>query len=168
VSAPPLPDVFGNYALGEFVEVVSPGDISWLPQTTGWLWLGAALLAVLVHYGWKRLRRWYHNRYRREAAARLKQLAQAGPQDSWLTELNKLMKLTALAGFSREQVARLSGQEWIDFLNRQCASPTFSPDQGRLLAHGVYEHTAVADSTRQALFGACLNWVQQHRNPTDV
>ena len=29
MSAPPLPDIFGNYALGEFVEVVAPNAISW-------------------------------------------------------------------------------------------------------------------------------------------
>ena len=33
VSAPPLPETFGNYALGDFAEVVSPAAISWLPQT---------------------------------------------------------------------------------------------------------------------------------------
>ena len=35
MSAPPLPDIFGNYILGDFVEVVSPENVSWLPQTVG-------------------------------------------------------------------------------------------------------------------------------------
>ncbi len=52
MSAPPLPDIFGNYVLGDFVEVVSPENISWLPQTAGWVWLGAFLLAVLLRYGY--------------------------------------------------------------------------------------------------------------------
>ena len=53
MSAPPLPEAFGNYALGEFVEVVSPADISWLPQTAGWTWVGIALLLFAGHRGWR-------------------------------------------------------------------------------------------------------------------
>ena len=168
MSAPPLPETFGNYALVDFVEVVSPAAISWLPQTAGWLWLAALLLALALYYGWRKLQRWYRNRYRREAAARLQRLAETGAQDNWLVELNKLLKLTALAGFSREQVARLSGQEWVDFLNQHCASPPFSEDQAALLARGVYENVDVADGRRQALYAASRNWVLRHEGPTDV
>lgn len=168
MSAPPLPNNFGNYALGDLVEVVSPENISWLPQTAGWAWLGVLLLVVLLHYGWRRLRHWYRDRYRREAAVRLQQLAQAEPQDTWLIELNKLLKLTALAAFSREHVARLSGEEWVEFLNRHCASSPFTADHGLLLARGVYESPTVPDATRQALFAACLNWVRTHERPDHV
>jgi Domain of unknown function (DUF4381) len=168
VSAPSLPDVFGNYVLSDFVEVVAPQAISWWPQTVGWLWLGAALLAVLLRYSWRQLHHWYRNRYRREAAARLKQLAQADATHSLLLELNKLLKLTALAVFSREHVARLSGAAWVDFLNRHCPSQPFSADLGNLLAKGVYENAIPADATRQALLAACLEWINQHESPAHV
>ena len=36
--------------------------------------LGAALGLLAARRGWKALRRWYRNRYRREAAARLLRL----------------------------------------------------------------------------------------------
>ena len=65
MSAPPLPDAFGNYALGDFVEVVSPAAISWLPQTAGWAWLGLAALALALYKGWRWLQHWHRNRYRR-------------------------------------------------------------------------------------------------------
>ncbi|MCB1689200.1 MAG: DUF4381 domain-containing protein [Halioglobus sp.] len=168
MSAPPLPDIFGNYALGDFVEVVPPEAISWLPQTAGWAWLGALLAVVILRYGWRKLRHWHRNRYRREAALRLQQLAQGAAHDSWLIELNKLLKLTALAAFSREQVARLSGQEWVAFLNQHCASPPFSPDHCRLLARGVYEGATVPDAMRQSLLVACRQWVEHHEGPSHV
>lgn len=168
MSAPPLPDIFGNYVLGDFVEVVSPEDISWLPQTTGWAWLAGLMGVLLLRYSWRKLRHWHHNRYRREAAVKLQQIAQDTAQERWLIELNKLLKLTALVAFSREQVARLSGQEWVDFLNKHCVSAPFSPDHCNLLARGVYENTSVADATRQALIAACLNWVQNHKAPAHV
>jgi hypothetical protein len=168
VSAPPLPDIFGNYVLGDFVEVVSPDGISWLPQTVGWAWLGVILLALLLRYSWRRLHHWYHNRYRREAIARLQQFANTGDQESWLTELNKLLKITAIAAFSRELVARLSGEEWADFLNGHCTAPPFSPEQQNLLATGAYRKTTLEDNTRQQLLAASLTWVRTHERPEHV
>jgi hypothetical protein len=169
VSAPDPPDIFGNYLLGdEFVEVVSPAAVSWLPQTVGWAWLGLILLALLLGYGWQRLRRWYRNRYRREAIARLVRLDGSGPMGNWLVELNKLLKLTALAGFPRERVARLSGEEWIDFLNRQCAEPPFSSEQRQLLANGIYRATVPGEDTRRELLEASLTWVRTHEDPHRV
>jgi len=168
MSAPPLPDAFGNYALGDFVEIVAPAAISWWPQTVGWWWLGAALAAVAAHLGWKRLRRWYRNRYRREAAVRLLRLAGTADGALAVADINRLLKLTALTAFSREQVARLSGEEWVDFLNRQCPTPPFAPEHGRLLALAAYSGGAVeADAGRQ-LLAASLAWVREHGNPLDA
>ncbi len=168
MSAPPLPDIFGNYVLGNFVKVVSPEDISWLPQTVGWAWLGAILLILALRYSWRRLRLWYRNRYRREATARLAQFTTTGEQEFWVLELNKLLKITALAAFSREQVARLSGEQWVDFLNRHCTVPPFSPEQRNLLATGAYRKTTLKDDTRQQLLAASLTWVRTHESPEHV
>jgi hypothetical protein len=168
VSAPPLPEIFGNYTLGEFVEVVSPDAIGWLPQTAGWAWLGAGLLLLSIRYSWKRVTHWHRNRYRREAELRLKHLAETTPPENWLTELNKLLKITALTAFSREQVAQLSGKEWIEFLNHQCPTPPFSTEQLQLLAIGTYSNAQLEDTTRQQLVEASLNWISNHESPQHV
>jgi hypothetical protein len=168
VSAPPLPEIFGNYVLGDFVEVVSPDAVSWLPQTAGWAWLGGLLLIFLLRYSWKRLRHWYRNRYRREAAARLEQLANTPDHEAWLIELNKLLKLTALAAYSREQVARLSGPDWVAFLNRNCLTAPFTEELGGLLARGTYTNAPTTDSARAQLFAASLTWVRTHESPAHV
>lgn len=165
MSAPPLPEAFGNYALGDFVEVVSPGAISWWPQTTGWWWLGALVGGFAARAGWRFLRRWYRNRYRREAAAHLRRLAGAADGDIAVADINRLLKLTALAAFSREQVARLSGEEWVEFLNRHCATPPFSPEQGHLLALGTYTGQPMAAESARQLLAASLAWVLGHENP---
>lgn len=168
MSAPPLPDIFGNYVLGDFAEVVSPQAISWLPQTEGWLWLGGLLLILLTRYLWKRLRQWYRERYRREAAARLQQLADSAQAETILAELNQLLKLTAMAAFGRERVARLSGADWIDFLNNQCPTPSFSQEQGHLLSLAVYNSTGASGKPLQELFVSCRRWVRDHERPEDV
>ena len=168
MSAPPLPEVFGNYALGDFVEVVSPAGVSWWPQTVGWLWLGAGLLAYLGLRLWRFLRHWYRNRYRREAIARLQALSTAAAPAGLASELNRLLKLAALAAFPREQVARLSGPEWIQFLNAQCPSAVFSAQQCQLLAEGPYSGAQLEPADASQLLAACVAWVRNHENPADV
>ena len=162
MSAPPLPEAFGNYALGDFVEVVSPAAISWLPQTTGWAWLGVALLLLALHRGWRALRHWYCNRYRREAAARLRQLDIDAAGAELVAEINKLLKLTAMIAYSREQVASLYGSQWADFLNRQCPSAPFSTEQRQLLATGAYQPSPLEPATGRALVDASLSWIREH------
>ena len=123
---------------------------------------------IFARYSWQRLRHWHRNRYRQEAAVRLQQLAATGDQSVLVAELNRLLKLTALAAFSREQVASLSGEEWASFLNRQCATPPFSGEQSQLLAVGAYRAGTVAAKTEQPLIAACLTWVREHKNMYDV
>lgn len=168
MSAPPLPDAFGNYALGDFVEVVSPQAVSWLPQTAGWWWLAAALLVAGLYFGWKRLRHWYRNRYRREAMARMTQLQTAQHGNGLTGEINKLLKLAAMAAYSREEVASLSGDDWVKFLNKCCGPEVFSAEQGRLLAEGVYRAEPPAAADGQLLIEASLRWLQNHRTYGDV
>lgn len=168
MSAPPLPDIFGNYALGDFVEVTAPAAVSWWPQTVGWIWVGVLLGLLLARKLWRMGRHWYHNRYRREALQRLTKI-EAGPLDETTPEqLNRLLKLTALAGWSRDQVARLTGSEWVEFLNRTCESPPFGPTLAELLATGPYTAPAIDPATGRRLLQACREWIRHHRGPANV
>ena len=163
MSAPPLPEVFGNYALGDFAEVVPPEAISWLPQTTGWLWLGIVLLAVAVRYSWRKLVHWYRNRYRREATEQLRLLNGNIEENELVTAVNRLLKLVALAAFSRERVAKLSGKPWTDFLNQQCDKPIFSEAQLSLLATGSYQKVNLDQAAGLSLLDASEQWIIEHR-----
>jgi hypothetical protein len=160
--------VFGNYALGDFIEVVAPLPISWWPQTVGWWWLAGIIAIVAARRGWGRLRRWYRNRYRREAETRLRQLEGTAGGPALVAEINRLLKLTAMVAYSRERVASLSGDGWVGFLNGHCPAAPFSPEQGGLLALAAYTGAATdADSNRQ-LLAASLAWVRSHEAPEDA
>jgi uncharacterized protein DUF4381 len=165
VTAPALPEIFGNYSLGDFNEVVSPEAISWWPQTVGWAWVAAGLLILAGYHSWKRAVYWYRNRYRGEAINKLRQLPDSG---NTAMEVNRLLKLTALAAFSREQVASLSGQQWVAFLNAQCPEPVFDSAQSELLALAAYTGEAVEAAVGRTLLQSSRAWIEQHKNPYDV
>ena len=168
MSAPPLPEVFGNYALGNFVEVVPPGPIDWLPQTLGWQIAAIVATVFATRYIFKKLRYWYQNRYRTEAAERLKKIEQIAEGDRLIMELNRLLKLTALVAYSRETVAKLSGTTWVDFLNDQCAAPVFTNRQVSLLARGSYQRMDIDKTAIDGLLHASARWIEEHRGLQNV
>jgi hypothetical protein len=165
VSLPPLPEIFGNYALGDFNEVVSPPAIDWLPQTPGWYVVAAALAVLLLRRLWRALLHWHRNRYRGEALRRLAALAQTAGSPA---AINEVLKLCAMAARSREQVASLSGPAWPDFLNGLCDSPPFDPDTREWLAERVYREDQPDPATAEALLVAAMRWVREHRNRFDA
>ncbi len=172
MSLPPLPEIFGNYALqdsalGDFVEISQAPAIDWWPQTPGWLVLGALFLTWALVTLWRALRRWHHNRYRREALRELASLATVeGP--SLPPRSSELLKRVALAAFPRGEVAPLSGEAWVAFLNARCTAAPFQQDCARLLALDQYRGTAPAPAERAALLEACRTWITQHRGPGDA
>ena len=168
MSAPPLPEVFGNYALGDFVEVVPPGPIDWLPQTLGWQIVAIVTAAFTARFLFRTLRKWHQNRYRREAAERLQRIKQGSDGDHQLMELNRLLKLTALVAYSRETVAKLSGTPWADFLNDQCAAPVFTNSQMSLLASGSYQPMDLDRAALDSLCEASARWIDEHRGLQNV
>lgn len=158
MSAPELPAIFGNYALGDFVEIASPAAVSWLPQTKGWLIVAALLALWLGRLAWRALKRWHHNRYRREALKRLAAMDAPSCQ-----AINELLKLTALAGYPRTQVATLSGEPWVAFLNSECDAPPFDTQLTQLLALAPYRQANEQSEADARLRAASQAWINQHR-----
>lgn len=164
MSAPALPEIFGNYALGDFVEVVSPASISWWPQTLAWQILGLFGCAVILYRVYRAIQHWYRNRYRREAQARLTQLSARLAEGLVVSDINHLLKLTALVAFPRQQVASLSGDDWVEFLNRQCPQAPFKMEHCLLLGTGSYRDQRLDKQQGETLLSACEIWVSEHRD----
>ena len=163
MSLPPLPEVFGNYALKDFVEVTAPGAISWLPQTVGWRYLGVALLALLAWRAWHWLKRWHHNRYRREALRELACLETLVGDSELVPAVNALLKRSALAVYPRSEVASLTGEAWLAFLVGECEASPFDPTSSQLLVNGSYRPEIVDAASARALLAACESWITGHR-----
>ena len=112
---------------------------------------------------WRALKHWYRNRYRREAIGRLQALANLEGSSELVAEINRVLKITALVAYSRETVAKLSGNNWAQFLNQQCEQPPFSTAQLELLATATYRGQVIG--SQQQLLQASVQWVEQHQKP---
>lgn len=161
MALPELPDIFGNYAVARLEHLAEPAPVPAWPPAPGWLVLAALLVVALCVFAWKRWRRWQRNRYRREALAGLRACRSLGVEQQ-PAELARLLKITALTAFPRQEVAALSGDAWLDWLARH--GPGFSDESRGLLAQGQYRvgSSDVSDAI-DTLARECESWVRGHQ-----
>jgi hypothetical protein len=142
-----------------------PEPVSWWPPAPGWwllallllLAIGAAVRLFLVH----RRRGAARRNARRELQA-LRNAHTAGGDDTALVcGLSRLLRRFALARFPRERVAGLTGEAWIQFLDRYAADNVFTQGAGRALADAPYRTDAPLPAAE--LTAVVEQWIK--RNP---
>ncbi len=119
-----------------------PEAIGWWPLAPGW-WVLIALAAAALFVLLRRLGR----AYARGAARRhaLRQLEMYSKEylthlDGVLfgTQLSELVRRTMLAYAPRSEVAGLTGEEWLAWLDRDLDTPRFKGEAGRKLLEIPY------------------------------
>jgi hypothetical protein len=133
--------------------IPEPEPVSMLPETQGWLWLGLLLLVLAVRVGRNVYRRWRSNAYRR-AALRAIASANNNPQ-----KIAEILRRTALAAYPRDQVAGLTGEQWLTFLDRTGTAGSFTKEPGRVLAVLPYKPYATSES----LAPLAVHWIKSHK-----
>lgn len=139
--------------LDQLIIPDAPEPVSMMPQTVGWAIVGAVLALVLGWLGWRWLRDYRANAYRRAA---LLELSQAGDDPATIAEI---LRRTALVAYDRTTVASLSGAAWIAFLERTGQTP-WEPELSALLQAGPYR-AQIAPS--QALTAQASRWIKAHK-----
>jgi len=150
--------------LAQLRDIHQPAMIETWPPAIGW-WIlaglaaAALLLALISAY-----RRWRANRYRREAIQELNSLLDdwRSHQDDgvYLTSLQLLLKRVALTRFPRDEVASLTGEAWVQFLDRSSGSHDFSMGEMEVLIDGNYRQDISINVESLQTFAA--QWIRQH------
>lgn len=151
-------------------EIPLPPPVPYTPQTVGWLFLGLFLLAAICYAAW-RWRRWrIANRYRRAAMARLREvealLADSAKRSEALAAIPPLVKQTALSFLPRQEIAGLSNNDWLVFLDRTYPPGGFAQGPGRLLPRLAYGAPAdlalIPISEVTDLLSLVRRWITHH------
>lgn len=148
--------------LAELRDIHLPPPIETWPPALGW-WLLALLILAGICFGLKYLySRWQKNAYRREAKQQLHQLYEANQSDqqSFLLGFNALLKRVALTTFPREDVAHLTGEGWVSFLDQTGNTHEFTMGPGQVLIDGQYAPISAVDT--QQLFELGQQWITRH------
>lgn len=145
-------------------DIHLPAEPGWWPPAPGW-WVVATLsLALLVWLGRIALRHYRLHRQRQRILAMLDALTQPGGEVSpaAIAEISMLLRRLALARFPRQQVAALTGAEWLRFLDRTGGGGRFSHGPGQVLASGPYRPTLPADVDVAALSTLVREWIKKN------
>ncbi len=162
---------FGNSKLTGIQEITLPEPISYFPHTIGWKILLVGIIIAAIIFGYKRYRHWQANRYRTDALKRLATIEQeiqgSGTKTKSLLDLPILVKQTALQAFPRDEIAQLSGDRWLGFLDRSCDTQEFTQGVGQLLPQLAYQSTsALANLPEQKisnLIDLIRQWIKNHQ-----
>ncbi len=145
-------------------DIVLPPAISWWPPALGW-WLLVFLVPLLLYGLWHLIKR-----LRRKTAVKVaRKLLRQIQQDDALTPRQKLAALSALlrrVAISTQQggdVAGLTGERWLHYLDRSLSGQPFSQGPGRYLADAHYRPDAPDDVDMAGLFQLCDQWIKRQR-----
>ena len=134
------------------------------PPAPGW-WLLAVLLIVALAMAtlWL-LRRYHRYRQKRQIMDELEKLGHAYTSENnneFLAQLSILLRRIALRRYSREQVASLTGSDWLRFLDTTGGDGEFEHGVGRILETGPYlPH--VRELPTGELLAVARRWVQKN------
>jgi hypothetical protein len=141
-------------------DIHLPEAVSWWPPAPGW-WL-LTLLAVAVGFALWRI--WQTRSRRRLLHAAQQQLAQiensyaeTNDRGRALQNISMLLRRLALSRHPRAQVAGLTGERWLQFLDENLPDQPFTQGTGRILIDAPYK--PAADVDMHALFSLCRNWI---------
>lgn len=151
-------------------EIILPDPVPWIPLTAGWYALFTLILVAAGWWGYGQFRRSMRNRYRRLALRELSiiedQLAQSGRRPQALAQISILLKRTALSAFPRADVAWLSGDRWLAFLDKTMGVKEFTQGEGRLLSELPFAPVSHLEGLQGKAIDNLLRltrrWIQTH------
>ena len=161
--------------LDNLADIHLPADPSLWPPAPGWWLLGLLLLAG-IFYGYRKLLKSIVLKRRLRLALQEAEKVYGHYQDNKATSpnqaglellsgFNAVLKRVALLHFSQQDIASLSGQGWLNFLDRiwqqktaKLASKPFTNGPGAALGDGSYRPEFTGDADR--LYGLVKAWIK--------
>ena len=134
------------------------------PPAPGWWLLAVLLLALLVIGTLWLLRRYRAYRLKCQVMDELDALTNTGTNENslaFLSQLSVLLRRIALRRYAREQVASLTGSDWLRFLDATGGNGDFEHGVGQVLEAGPYSPHK-QELPAEELLALARRWVKQN------
>ncbi|MBU2676707.1 MAG: DUF4381 domain-containing protein [Gammaproteobacteria bacterium] len=123
-----------------------PDPVGWWPLAAGWWFVLLIVATALGYLGWRTYAKWRHNAPRRFALRELSRYeAEYLEHRNPVTlgkQLSELLRRGMLAYAPREQVAGLTGEAWLQWLDHGMPLPYFHTEGGKSLLQLPYRDPA--------------------------
>lgn len=150
-----------NTELQQLKDIHPPHAINHWPTAPGWIIAFAILLGLISDLIYVWYQRNHRNNTVKFALLKLKKLkgliAENPDNINIASEISILIRRTALYYFCREDIAGLSGSNWLNFLNHSGNTTQFTEETGRLLIDAPYRKSNTADLI--SLFDLTQAWL---------
>jgi hypothetical protein len=146
-------------------DIHLPGPPDFWPPAPGWWLLTAVVLALAAWGGMLAWRQIKIRRQRSRILALLEQMERSSPAAAtpeFLAQLSGLTRRLALMRFPRQEIASLTGQDWLRFLDGTGGEGQFSQGPGRVLAQGPYMRELPDDIDCRALTSLIRQWITRN------
>jgi Domain of unknown function (DUF4381) len=152
----------GTDPLADLRDIELPDPIHWWPPVPGW-WL-LLVLFLLVFTGLLLISWWWRNRLRRAALKELRDIyheyTNTGDLLTLIQQTNILLR-RYLSASGAKQAARLTGKDWLTYLDARCNAKLISNSEATVLAEGPYQPTPKVDGER--FVGVIERWLKESR-----
>lgn len=146
-------------------DIHIPASIDWWPPAPGWWILAGLILAMVILTTWwyRRWRARYVQRAAKQALAEIRQAyAQHHDGQVLVQQLSTLLRRACLSTYARDEVAGLTGEAWLAFLDQGLAKQKklkhrFSDDVGRVLTSAPYQRAGKING--EVLLTLCDYWI---------
>ncbi|MDO8938733.1 MAG: DUF4381 domain-containing protein [Methylicorpusculum sp.] len=142
-------------------DIHLPDAIGWWPPAMGW-WLLVILIPLMILLLLKLIR----HITRSTAIKSAKRILTEIKQDSTKNELEKLREISillrrvAVSVAPRENIAGLTGQAWLDFLDQGMKDKPFTQGIGQCLINTPYQNKTSINVDINHLISLCQQWLK--------
>lgn len=146
--------------------IIAPEEVAFWPPQPGWYVVIVLLLILVVYLVYKKIEYKKKNAYRKRALVELEHLKANTNGSELLTKLSILLKATALKGFPRNQVASLTGNDWIVFLETTEPHTKFPDTLRNMFIDASFKESNdsnLENTDWNQLFSICKNWIRKHK-----
>ena len=146
-------------------DIHLPGAPEFWPPAPGW-WLLATLIMGLAIWGgvlaWRHLNIQLQRRRILALLAQMEQSSRGEATPEFLAQLSHLTRRLALTRFPRQDIASLTGQDWLRFLDSSGGDGQFLQGPGRVLAQGPYLRELPDEIDSHALTALIRQWIKRN------
>lgn len=142
-------------------DIHLPVAIGWWPPAMGW-WLLVILIPLLILLLIKLIRHITRSTAIKSAKRILSQIKQDSTKNELekLKEISILLRRVAVSVAPRANIAGLTGQPWLDFLDQGMKDKPFTQGIGQCLINTPYQNNTSLNVDINQLISLCQQWLK--------
>jgi len=146
------------------IDIHLPEEAGVWPLAPGWWILLFALIVLLTWLIINLRKKARQRKYREMIFSKLNSLEKNlknKPSNKAISDINILLRQLAITYYPREEIASLTGADWLSFLDKSGATNNFSRGAGRILVDAPYQSEKTTNLNLAEFTPLIKSWVKR-------